>query len=850
MTKLPIIALALMAALNAQGRTRQNIDADWRFLLADSTMMSSPRYDDSDWRTLNLPHDWSIEGDFLASAPAGNGGGALAGGVAWYRKHLIVTDADHSKRWFLDFDGVYMNSSVYVNGQLLGQRPYGYSSFRYDITPNLYTDGRDNVIAVRVDNGKQPNSRWYSGSGIYRHVWLVSTAPVAIAHWGTFVETTIAKNGKAIVNVSTTLENSTSQKQTAVVRHTLLDINGKAVASSSSQITLPPNTKGVYTAETDGTDNLPVSRQKMQFAKPHLWNVNDPYTYKVHTEVVVDGNVVDSYDTPTAARSFRFDHAQGFFLNGKPMKINGVCHHHDMGALGTAVNEDALYRQLKKLKDMGVNSIRCTHNPPAPELLAMCDTMGFIVQDEAFDMWRRKKSTYDYAQYFDKWWRRDLTDLIRRDRNHPSVMMWSIGNEVLEQWSDASADTLTLEQANLILNAGHDASTLAHGDSLTVQSLLTRELAATVKSLDTSRPVTAGCNEPDPGNHLFKSGALDIIGFNYHHQWVADVPKNFPGKPFMFSESVSALATRGHYRMPADSIRQAPNAWWKPYTDPSYQCSAYDNDHVPWGSTHETTWDVVKHTPWCAGQYIWTGWDYIGEPTPYSFPAHTSYFGIIDLAGFPKDSYYMYQSEWTKKDVLHLFPHWNWLPGQQVDLWCYYNNADEVELYLNGKSQGIRRKADSHQYHVAWKVPFEPGILEVISRKNGKEVARRNIKTAGQPHHLQLSVDTSTSLSDTSRTSWSQGSPLAFVTVEVVDKDGNVCPRASNEIHFYVEGAATIVGVDNGAQWTTERYKADRRNALNGKALVILQSTGNGNVTLHAETYDLPQSTISLTAKK
>ena len=433
-------------------------------------------------------------------------------------------------------------------------------------------------------------------------------------------------------------------------------------------------------------------RQTLRVSHPLRWSVDSPHLYTLKSEVLVDGEVVDAVTTRTGFREFRFDAATGFWLNGRNLKINGVCLHHDLGCLGAAVNEDAMRRQLVKLKAMGCNAIRCSHNPPAPELLDLCDEMGFIVMDESFDMWRRRKTRNDYARFFDECHERDLSDLLLRDRNHPSVLMWSIGNEVLEQWSGVGADELTLEQANLLLNAGHDDSTLAHGEELTPNSLLTLHLAGIVRKYDRTRPVTAGCNEPSPDNHLFKSGALDLIGFNYHREWIKDVPRNFPGKPFLLTESVSALQTRGYYRMPSDSLFIAPERWDKPYTDPSMMCSSYDNQHVPWGSTHEETWDIVKHTPYCAGQFIWTGFDYLGEPTPYGFPARSSYFGIIDLAGFPKDIYYMYQSEWTDRPVLHLFPHWNWTEGQTVDLWCYYNDADEVELFVNGKSRGVRSK--------------------------------------------------------------------------------------------------------------------------------------------------------------
>ncbi|MEE1092548.1 MAG: DUF4982 domain-containing protein, partial [Prevotella sp.] len=487
-------------------------------------------------------------------------------------------------------------------------------------------------------------------------------------------------------------------------------------------------------------------------------------------------------------------------------------------------------------------AIRCSHNPPAPELLNMCDTMGFIVMDESFDMWRRRKTKNDYARFFDKWHERDLTDLVLRDRNHPSILIWSIGNEVLEQWSSAEADTLTLEEANLILNAGHDASTLAKDGETSVNSLLTRHLADIIKRYDTTRPITAGCNEPSPKNHLFKSGAIDIIGYNYHNSDIKNVPENFPGKPFILAESVSSLMTRGHYVMPSDSVIVAPSRWDKPYTDPSYMCSSYDNCHAPWANRHEDTWDIVKHNDFVGGQFMWTGWDYLGEPTPYAYPARSSYFGIIDLAGFPKDIYYMYQSEWTEKDVLHIFPHWNWIEGQTVDLWCYYNNADEVELFVNGRSEGIRRKADSHQFHVMWQVEFQPGEIKVVARKDGKDVRSKTVRTAGAPYAIRLTPDRATIDSD--------GKSLCFVTVEVTDKDGNLCPLATNQIFFDIDGEAVIAGVDNGCQTSLERFKANNRKAFFGKCIVVLQSTKKaGNITLTAKSAGLEKAVLSIGSK-
>ena len=798
MKKTIFAVIAVLSSLACQARERVCFDSDWRFCLGDSVQMASTEYNDSWWRKLDVPHDWAIEGDFYAGNPSGAGGGALPGGVGWYRKHFDISSfSPLTSHLYIEFDGVYMNSTVYINGQKVGFRPYGYSSFEYDITP--YVHEGQNVVAVRVDNSDQPNSRWYSGCGIYRHVWLTKTNPIHVKLWGVYVH-----DGKVDVDY----ENPTKQKVT--VKNVWLDAAGK-----------PASIK-----------------------KPHKWSCEDPYIYKVRTQLIAGGKVVDEVETTTGFRDFKFDAKTGFWLNGKNFKLNGVCEHHDFGCLGSALNEDALHRKLTKLKAMGVNAIRCSHNPPAPELLNMCDTMGIIVMDESFDMWRRRKTQNDYARFFDEWHERDLTDLVLRDRNHPSVLMWSIGNEVLEQWSDAKADTLTLEQANLILNAGHDASTLAKEGELSVNSLLTRHLAEIIKRYDTTRPITAGCNEVNPNNHLFKSGAIDIIGFNYHHQMVKDFPKNFPDKPMIFSESVSALQTRGYYMMPSDSIYRAPKQWWLPYTDPSFMCSAYDNMSASWGSTHEETWDVVKNTPYVGGQFIWTGFDYIGEPTPYGFPARSSYFGVIDLAGFPKDSYYMYQSEWTTKPMLHLFPHWNWRPGQTIDLWAYYNNADEVELYINGVSQGVRHKtsAISHHtsaictpYHVAWRVQFAPGEITAVSRKNGKTVCTQTIRTAGAPDHIRLSVDY-------------KGKTTTFITVEVVDKDGNLCPWAENQIEFSTTGGAKILGTDNGCQTSMERFQAPRRKAFFGKCMVVVAAPEHAEVTptLHAESIDLKPSSIEM----
>lgn len=824
-----MIGLVFCNKMKAGARERLSFNEDWTFHLGEVPDASSLDFDDSQWRRLHLPHDWAIEGDFSKHNPSGTGGGALPGGIGWYRKSFVADAKEKGKHFYIDFDGVYMNAEVFVNGVSLGKRPYGYISFRYELTPYIIWN-RKNVIAVRVDNAEQPNSRWYSGCGIYRNVWLTKVNPLHIAQWGTYVTAKEVSEHRATFRFCTKIQQEkdayTSSATKATLVTTILDANGQKAGESSSEVEIEAGA-------------MPEVEQEIEIQNPIRWSVEHPYLYKVKSEIRRNGKLVDEDEMLTGIRSFRFDARKGFFLNGEPVKIKGVCLHHDLGCLGAAVNVRALERQLEILKGMGCNGIRCSHNPPAPELLDLCDRMGFIVMDEAFDMWRRKKTAHDYARYFDEWHERDLRDFIMRDRNHPSVFLWSIGNEVLEQWSDAKADTMSLEEANLILNFGHSADMLAKGDEMSVNSLLTKKLADMVKELDATRPVTAGCNEPNPKNHLFRSGALDIIGYNYHNKNVVEVPKNFPGYPFLLTESNSALMTRGYYRMPSDTVFVWPARWDKPFHDESFSCSSYENCHVPWGNTHEETLKLIKKNDFISGQYIWTGFDYIGEPTPYGWPARSSYFGIVDLAGFPKDVYYLYQSEWTDRPVLHLFPHWNWTPGEVVDMWCYYNQADEVELFVNGRSQGIRQKSED-TLHAVWRVTFEPGTVKVIARKDGEIVGEKEIHTAGEPSCIRLTADNSRIHAD--------GKDLSFVTVEVLDKKGNLCPNAENLIRFSVEGSAKIAGVDNGSPISLERFKDDKRKAFYGKCLVVLQSIGGipGKAVLTATSEGLRQAVLTV----
>ncbi|PKB16438.1 glycoside hydrolase family 2 TIM barrel-domain containing protein [Flavobacterium sp. 5] len=787
---------------------------DWSFHLNDSLKDKDTISNATVWRTLNVPHDWGIEGKFDEKSPAGYGGGALTGGLGWYKKTFKVSAADSTKVTSIIFDGVYKDSEVWINGHYLGKRPNGYIGFQYDMSQYLNYGDKNNEIIVKVDNSKQPNSRWYSGSGIFRNVWIETTDKLHVGQWGTYVTTPKVTVEKASVNLETTIQNQNSVSKKAIVTTTIFKEDTK-VTSVTQNITIVANANQTIKQET-------------QVESPVLWSVEKPELYTAVTEISVDDKIVDQYKTSFGIRDFKFDVNKGFILNGKQVKIKGVCMHHDLGPLGSAINTRAIERQLEILKEMGVNGIRTSHNPPAPELLDLCDKMGFIVMDEAFDMWKQTKTKYDYANDWDKWHKKDLIDQLLRDRNHPSVFIWSIGNEIPEQWSETGVT-------------------------------IAKELVAITRQYDKTRPITAAMNPPvnmnidevtlqfDKAktyfNSIAKSGVLDIIGYNYAHQTYEYHQKNFPGKSFIATETTSALETRGYYDVKSDDIKKWPVRWDLKFTEgnPGNTVSAYDQVQAPWGSTHEATWKVIKKHDFLSGMYIWTGFDYIGEPTPYEWPSISSYFGIVDLAGFPKDVYYMYQSEWTDKTVLHIFPHWNWKAGQTVDVWAYYNNADEVELFLNGKSVGIRSKKGD-DLHVMWKVPFQSGTLKAISRKNGKTVLESEIRTAGNPATLKLTADRSTIKAD--------GNDLSFVTVDILDANGTLAPTANNEINFSVTGNGKIVGVCSGDPVSHESYKGSKHTALNGKCLVIVQSTTKGGrIELTAKANGLKQNTIVITAE-
>ena len=793
-----LLGLNQCVSTQEKGRSILNFGKDWKFQLGDVPGAETVGFADASWRKLNVPHDWSIEGEFSEKNPATPGGGALPGGIGWYRKSFKVSAEDLKGSIFIDFDGVYQNSEVWINGHSLGNRFYGYSSFRYELTPFLVAGDKENVLAVKVDNSMQPNSRWYSGSGIYRNVWLVTTGKTYVAHWGTFITTPEINASNAKVKIVHQIKNKLVANQKLVLKTVILDPAGKEVTAGKME------TNGVKDSVLSATFDLEVKN-------PVLWSLDSPKMYSAVSKVFVDGELVDNYTTPFGIRSFEFNAEKGFFLNGNSVKINGVCNHQDLGCLGSAINKRALERQLEILKGMGCNAIRTSHNPPAPELLDLADQMGFLIMDEAFDMWKKPKNKLDYSTVWDQMHKKDLQDLILRDRNHPSVMIWSIGNEILEQWDSTGTS-------------------------------IAKELAGYVRALDTTRPVTSACNDPRPANFIIQSGALDLIGYNYHQKDFEAFLETFPGKKFIGTETVSALMTRGVYDMPSDVIRRWPvrDDWKGPKPNADNTCSSYDNVSTPWGSTHEETWKEIKKRDYLSGQFIWTGFDYLGEPTPYWWPSRSSYFGIIDLAGFPKDVYYMYQSEWTKKDVLHILPHWNWTEGQTIDIWAY-SNAEEVELFLNDKSLGIKKK-QGDDLHLMWRVAFTPGTLKAISRTDGKERLVKEVKTAGVAARLVVTADRSTIKAD--------GNDLSFLTVDVVDANGVMVPNADNLVNFQVEGPAMIIGVDNGDPVSHESFKAPKRKAFHGKCLVVVQAGDKpGIVKLTASSDGLKLGTVDITTK-
>jgi beta-galactosidase len=765
--------------------TTVSFDTAWKFHLGDVTGAQATTFDDSSWTTLDVPHDWSISLAFTQNSPAGASGGYLNGGTGWYRKTFTLPAASSGQKVLVQFDGVYMNSTVYLNGTQIGARPYGYSSFECDFGANAKF-GASNVLAVKVNN-QQPSSRWYSGSGIYRHTWLKTVNPVRVAYTGTHVTTPTVSTSSATVNISVTVQNDATTDQSVTLTSSVRDSAGTEVGKATSAATAVTAGKTAKVAQT------------VTVSSPKLWSVASPTLYSVVTTVSVGGSVVDTYTTPFGIRTFAFNANTGFTLNGASMKINGTCNHHDLGALGAAVNNRATEKRLRQLKDMGVNGFRTSHNPPAPELLDMADRLGFLVMDEAFDCWDQGKNQYDYGRFFNQWSAIDIGDMVSRDGNHPSVIIWSIGNEIPDNNNAAVA-----------------------------QSLI-----SAVKAKDTTRVIGQAFTSGSPGSAV--APLEDVVGLNYSPNVYDSLHSSNPTWKFFGSETSSAVRSRGVYKVPATQniLSSSDN-----------QCSSYDNSVVSWGTSAEGSWSSVNTRAFIAGEFIWTGFDYIGEPTPYGWPSKSSYFGAIDTAGFPKDIFYFYQSKWNAAGptMVHIVPtNWtNWTAGQSVTVFVY-SNADSVELFLNDKSQGSKTMTATAA-HLQWSVPFATGTLQAKATKGGTVVATDTVQTAGSAASLALKADRASIVAD--------GLDLAYVEVDIVDAQGVVVPQANNTIDFAISGPGALVGLDAGDSTNHDSYKGTAHAAFNGRLMAIVQSTTiPGTVTLKATAGALAGGSVVVTTK-
>ena len=799
---------------------------------------TTSQYDDSKWRTLNLPHDWGVEGEFKQEYQSATGK-LPWWGKAWYRKTFTVPATDQGKGIYLDLDGAMSYATVFCNGKLAGGWAYGYSSFRIDLTPYIQY-GADNVVSVHLDN-VQASSRWYPGGGIYRNVWLVKKEPISIAHWGSYVTTPQVSQDRATVKLELTLQNTTRSadlSQPITVRTTIHDTKvSNVVTVQETQLKHVP----------DGQTLI----QEFILSKPNLWDIEAPNLYVAETQILQNGVAIDNYKTNFGIRSIQFTASDGFHLNGRRVQLNGVCMHHDLGALGSAFNIHAMKRQLVILKEMGTNAIRTAHNPPAPEMLDLCDQMGFLVIDEFTDTWTQAKTRNGYARLFNDWHEQDLRALIHRDRNHPSVIIWSTGNEIAEQ---VNPDLFWISQ--LLTDIVHHA--------------------------DPSRLATFGCDRPNASSNGFaKTG--DVYGFNYKPRLYEEFHAANPAIPFIGSETSSCVSTRGEYFFPL--------TYEKDKGQSHFQMSSYDLFAPAWAMAPDWEFKGLDENPQAGGEFVWTGFDYLGEPTPYNSdltiltnfsdpveraeaekqlaelgriptPSRSSYFGIVDLAGFPKDRYYLYQSRWRPDlPMAHILPHWTW-PERvgEVTPVHVYTSGDAAELFVNGVSQGLRHKIAPEKaprlseiirnpelikdiYRLCWDdVVYQNGEVKVVAYKNGEEWATSSVQTAGKAAVMQLSTDKNT-LS-------SKEDDLIFVTVRLTDKNGVFAPRSNNLIKFTVEGAAVIEATDNGDPTSHASFKNYDIKAFNGCALVILKSNGKtGEIRLTAKSAGLKTQSIKLLAK-
>lgn len=806
--KIALLAVLALPLTTLAERETIDFNEDWKFArfgampdgsqLAEPAGLEKPATNVSAWRTLNVPHDWGIEGPFRKELENRTGKLPWAG-IGWYRKSFEMSQT--GKRVFVEFDGAMSNSKVWLNGEYVGEWPYGYASFQFELTK--FIKAGENVLAVRLDN-KPKSSRWYPGGGIYRNVRLVKTEAVRVAHWGTFVTTPKVSTNSATVQIKTT-------------------VDGLDAATEVFHRIIETGTTGT------GTDcSLTVK-------SPKLWDLETPNLYTLETTVLHEGKAVDSYQTVFGIRTIEYTTDRGFLLNGKTVIMNGVCQHHDLGPLGSAVNTRALERQIEILKEMGCNAIRTSHNPPTPELLELCDRMGLLVQVEAFDCWKKGKTPNDYSLHFPEWHEQDLRAMVRRDRNHPCVVMWSTGNEIREQ---GNAE-------------GHKIS---------------QRLTDIIKSEDTTRPVTAGCNNAKAGFNGFEK-TVDLLGYNYKAKENAKYYKQFLNKnpeiPLYGSETASCVSSRGEYFFPFSEDKKKGSGGY-------FQVSSYDFSAPSWAYRPDVEFKALDRFPKVFGEFVWTGFDYIGEPTPYNkdstnllnftdpkerarmkaeleklggnIPPRSSYFGIVDLCGFRKDRFYLYQARWRPEfPMAHILPHWNWSERVgEVTPVHVYTSGDEAELFLNGQSLG-RKKKGQFEYRLRWDdVVYQPGELKVVAYKGGKAWAQNVMKTTGNAAKLTLSADRSVIQAD--------GRDLSFITVQISDKDGLLVPRSHNQVEFTIEGPGKIVAVGNGNPVSHEPFQSERRKAFNGLCLVVVQSEKGavGSIRLSAASDGLAGETVEL----
>nr|WP_308552944.1 glycoside hydrolase family 2 TIM barrel-domain containing protein [uncultured Mediterranea sp.] len=813
-----LCCLLLAWTMAAQQRTETLLEKNWRFTKGDVADAMKPEFDDTRWEAVSVPHDWAIYGPFdrsndlqnvavtqnletAASVKTGRTGGLPYVGVGWYR---TTFDAPAGKQVSLVFDGAMSEARVYVNGQEACFWPCGYNSFHCDVTPYLYKDGRPNVLAVRLENRPQ-SSRWYPGAGLYRNVRVVATEAVHVPVWGTQLTTPHVAADYASVCLKTTVEGAGRQDVRIVTE--ILSPEGQVVA-------VKDNTMKINHGQP--------FEQNFLVDKPQLWSPETPYLYKASSKIYVDGRQVDEYVTRFGIRSIELVADKGFFLNGKHRKFQGVCNHHDLGPLGAAINVAALRRQLTLLKDMGCDAIRTAHNMPAPELVQLCDEMGFMMMLEPFDEWDIAKCENGYHRFFNEWAEKDMVNMLRQYRNNPSVVMWSIGNEVPTQCSPE----------------GYKVASF-------LQDICHRE--------DPTRPVTCGMDQVSCvlGNGF--AAMLDVPGFNYRTHRYVEAYGQLPQNLVLGSETASTVSSRGVYKFPAELKKQAM------YDD--HQCSGYDLEACSWSNVPDEDFALADDYDWTLGQFVWTGFDYLGEPSPYdtdAWPSHSSVFGIIDLASLPKDRYYLYRSLWNKRDnTLHVLPHWTW-PGREGENTpvFVYTSYPEAELFVNGKSYGKQRKLDAktalslkekdalwlqRRYRLMWMdVPYEAGELKVVAYdKDGRPAEEKIVRTAGKPHHLEVVADRMQLTAD--------GKDLAYLTVRVVDKDGNLCPADNRLVTFSVKGAGTFRAAANGDATCLDLFHLPRMHAFSGQLTAIVQTgTEAGRLVFEAKAKGLKSAKLTL----